>query len=807
MAETAPHPTAENFPRPPRLYSPPVTPLPTGPRTRRDLLAVLALALALWAWVSLPAIAGRRTFFLRDVFTTHVVLKAFGARELAAGRIPAVNPAWGLGQPFRGNPNALPYYPGNLLYLVLPFWSAFNLHYALHWLLALFAMAALARGLGQGPPGALLAGVTYAGSGWMLSALSFYNLVTVAAWWPLVLLGAVLGGRRGIALGGIACGLAILGGEPVAAALGLIPLLLVAVERQGVRRGLATSIAIVALGAAVALPQLVAFLEVLPSTVRGGLGMTAAQAADYSLNPWRLVELALPFPFGRPAWIGAQGVWAVKILPAVPLFLTLYPGIVGLWLAGLGGVGGVGGVGGRTAHRAWAGLAVAALGIAIVGGTWGPALARLSFGLFRFPEKFLFLFALALPLLAGWGLDAALDAEHPPRGWRRLATVGGGFSLALAILLKLGTGGLLAATAPRFAPAAREAGLALLSAQLGAWALTLAVAGAALVAAAWAAGRGRPTLVVALQLAALAQLWPLVVTDRTAPYRETAPWARRLQADLGHPPAALDELTVAPHWRPEPPYRFPPGPHFVAERVKAADLAAAPGLLHGLTYPLAPDLEGMQTLPFHRMLTPLPHRGWSERALWMRLTGVEAAVLFEEPGVPELNLIDRALRYRVESRLYAVRDPAPLAWRPLKTVVAADPATAREAVVQAADPLGTAVVPRPLAQGPGRVLAAAALPDRIEIEVEGAAGVVAVRRAWLPLYRAEAEGKPLATMPVNLVLLGVAVPPGRHRVVITISGWPEWIAAGIALLAVAWAVRVMGRSLATGARRRYHRQP
>ena len=55
---------------------------------------VLALALTLWAWVSLPVIAGRRTFFLRDVFTTHLIQKAFGARELQAGRIPAVDPAW-----------------------------------------------------------------------------------------------------------------------------------------------------------------------------------------------------------------------------------------------------------------------------------------------------------------------------------------------------------------------------------------------------------------------------------------------------------------------------------------------------------------------------------------------------------------------------------------------------------------------------------------------------------------------------------------------------------------------------------------
>ncbi|HBL32001.1 MAG TPA: hypothetical protein DD490_34695, partial [Acidobacteria bacterium] len=62
------------------------------------------------------------------------------------------------------------------------------------------------------------------------SALTYYNVLAVAAWWPLAMLGAVRGGRAGIALGGIACGLALLGGEPVTAALAMVPLLGAAVS-------------------------------------------------------------------------------------------------------------------------------------------------------------------------------------------------------------------------------------------------------------------------------------------------------------------------------------------------------------------------------------------------------------------------------------------------------------------------------------------------------------------------------------------------------------------------------------------------
>lgn len=116
--------------------------------------------------------------------------------------MPAFNPTWGNGLPFRGNPNALPFYPDNLLYLILPFWTAFNLHFLLHWLLAFVGVRALAREMGQGEAGALVAAITFAGSGYLLSGLNLYNLVTTVAWWPLVLLGAARGGVAALAGGG-----------------------------------------------------------------------------------------------------------------------------------------------------------------------------------------------------------------------------------------------------------------------------------------------------------------------------------------------------------------------------------------------------------------------------------------------------------------------------------------------------------------------------------------------------------------------------------------------------------------------------
>jgi hypothetical protein len=83
-------------------------------------------------------------------------------------------------------------------------------------------------------------------------------------------------------------------------------------------------------------------------------------------------------------------------------------------------------------------------------------------------------------------------------------------------------------------------------------------------------------------------------------------------------------------------------------------------------------------------------------------------------------------------------------------------------------------------------------PDRIEIEIAGGGGVAVVRRAWQPLFVAREGDRRLATLPVNLNLLGVQVPAGHHRVVLEVSAWPEITAGCLALAALATALAVLG---------------
>ncbi|HBL29951.1 MAG TPA: hypothetical protein DD490_24190, partial [Acidobacteria bacterium] len=185
-----------------------------------------------------------------------------------------------------------------------------------------------------------------------------------------------------------------------------------------------------------------------------------------------------------------------------------------------------------------------------------------------------------------------------------------------------------------------------------AWAGALALAAATLVAVWWLTGERRraapwtPALLLGLQLATLLQLQPLVATDTTAPYREPVPWSRR----LGPGTAVFNELQIDPRWLADPPYRVPDGPRTVFEHLSAQDLDPVPGALHGHTYPLVPDLEGMMSPRFRPLLARLTRAPWEERARWLRVLGVQGLVLFRDPGVAALRPLDRVERYGVVTR-------------------------------------------------------------------------------------------------------------------------------------------------------------
>ena len=744
-----------------------------SPRGERLLLAFFAAG---WLLFSLPLLLGEETLILRDVFTTHLAMKAFGATALAHGSIPAFNPTWALGQPFAGNPNALPYYPGNLLYLMLPFWSAFNAHYVLHWLLAFLTFRKLARELDQSPIAATLAGLTYAGSGYVLSCLTFYNLIAVAAWMPLVLWGLARGGRRGTLWGGIACGMMLLAGEPVTAALCLVPMALVALERQGLRRGLASVLAVGSLGLLVALPQVVAAARTFGFTYRGAHGLLAAQAANHALQLPRLFELVLPLPWGWPSELGRFGYWS-NVTPLTPYIYSLHFGVVALGLAFCA----------PKSRWRWALLVGASLVLAVLGGLSGEVVLKLSSGLFRYPQKLLLWTTVGAALLSGWGVDRLLSAAGPEnrRAVRGLA-LGAGLAASTAIAL-------LALRLPVRALFLQRLGARydwVAATQQTQWFLGCVGAALLLAGVAWAVRRGNGVALVALQALALLQLLPMVATDRVAALAPPAPWVDL----LGNARSVALASNAFPQWHKDVPMR---GVETVAEGWRDArlDLDPATGALHGLTYPLAPDLDGIFS-PLQALLYEnLARFGWPARIHWLRLLGADWLVRHDDGlPAPPLEQVAAATHLR-SAELYRIPDPLPGAFWPREVLAAASPIEALAMVTHLSDPLVTAVASRAVEHHPGaRVELLDAEADRLHLSVAGDGGLLVVQRAFFPILEARLEdGRRLATQPVDLVLLGVEVPAGRHEIRIATSSRPEKIAGGISLLVFGVAAWVGGR--------------
>ncbi|HUO87262.1 MAG TPA: hypothetical protein VM617_07710, partial [Thermoanaerobaculia bacterium] len=202
-----------------------------GRRTWPSPSAIVAvvLPLAALAWALLPVILGSETLFLRDLFAAQLALREALADGFAAGRMPLVD-LHRLGQPMAGNPNAVPFYPTAALHLVAPLFWAFNAHFWLHFFVAPFAMAWLARELGLGRRSAWAAGVVFAFSGYYASQLVFLNLIAGVTLAP-ALAAAVLatsnrvraGRRRAAAACAAAAGglwaLVLLAGDPMTALL------------------------------------------------------------------------------------------------------------------------------------------------------------------------------------------------------------------------------------------------------------------------------------------------------------------------------------------------------------------------------------------------------------------------------------------------------------------------------------------------------------------------------------------------------------------------------------------------------------
>ena len=419
----------------------------------RDVAAAGLLALAtlgfFWRVVTgqnwMPADGGDLVSFL---FPTY----RFAARALREGIWPLWNPYLYGGAPHVGDIQAGFLYPPNLLL----FWLQPEFPYrALQWLsighiwfagVGMYWLAARRLGIGRLP--ALAAGLAFMFSDAFIVHFGNLNFNAAASWTPWVL-GAYLAGlsaeqpmfgQRRMAwpiAAGVGLALSILAGHIQATLFIILALALYTAiwlwltrhQGGGLPRAagaMAHLLICLGLGCLLAAPVLLPALQLAGYTTRSGWNYT--ETAGYSLSPAQWIGWVIPGFFGR----GPQFHWG-----AWPRVEVGYVGILPLVLAGLA-------LALRRDRHTWVWFALAgitfilALGIYAIPHGWLTLLP--GFGQLRAPARFVLLTDLAVAVLAGLGLEAALQPLNQAgraaleRVWR---LVGWGTAGTLAVAVPL----------------------------------------------------------------------------------------------------------------------------------------------------------------------------------------------------------------------------------------------------------------------------------------------------------------------------------------------------------------------------------
>ncbi|MFH1812268.1 MAG: hypothetical protein ABIJ09_26255 [Pseudomonadota bacterium] len=349
---------------------------------------------------------------------------------LATGQSLWLSPHMGNGGVLLARPSAQLFYPLRWLLVPLPLPWAHSLSPTVHLAIAAATATWLARTFGVHPRAAALSGLVYAWCGVVVGLIPHSYYVTGAAWLPLLW----ASGRRGLASGqsrwfvltGMAGALCLLGGEPQSFAVGAGVLLLEvlwsplrsrrASWRQLLRRGIPVLLAL-ASAAGLGLLQWGAFMVESSLGSRRGV-LSADEALFWSLAP--------------PDWLGA--LWPGEAFSS-GLVRALYSegaGFAESWNAApyLGGAVlavVVSVVVNRRGHLATL-LVIVSLVAAL--GSFTPIMPFLielvpPLGLFRYPQKYLVLTALAASVVVAISVGRArLSSVHR----RRL-------TLALTLLL------------------------------------------------------------------------------------------------------------------------------------------------------------------------------------------------------------------------------------------------------------------------------------------------------------------------------------------------------------------------------------
>lgn len=354
------------------------------------------------------------------------------AEMLHAGQLPLWNPYLGLGAPLAANLQSAVFYPPTVLFLLFPVEKALGYSNVLHVALAGMGTYLFCRSLGVSRFAGLIGGLTYMLSGFVVARLIFPGHVDAMVWLPLVLYAVErvvqsaarmrnpVFPSRWMVLGAFLLAMLLLAGHMqvafysawVIAGYSLLRIVQVAYRSRGEKVALWRRAA-VRTGLWLGLMALLGVgLSAVQLLLTGELAFVSARAADadrnfmfmYSLWPWQLFNILAPDSFGSPAsgnfW-GPGNYWEA----------ALYIGVLPLLLAFFGL---------RRQHWClslfFALLAVVSLLLAL--GWHFPFYPFVfdhvpGFSLFQAPTRLIFLYVLAMAVLAAFGADRVFGTFDP----------------------------------------------------------------------------------------------------------------------------------------------------------------------------------------------------------------------------------------------------------------------------------------------------------------------------------------------------------------------------------------------------------
>jgi hypothetical protein len=394
----------------------------TGGNGRSTLTAAFLLA----ALVALPywrLLTLRGVVITDDVFTSDLMNEGFPYRHflgqaLKGGDWPTWFPHVYGGLPLLARSEAGVASPLNiLLFGLLPPYAALNWVMVLTPLVAAWGTFLFARETGAGTPGSVLAGLSFAWSGFLVAHLKHLSMVGTVCWFPLALYlleraARSRAERRSLCLFGVVVGLQVVSGHPQIVYYCVLFYIIYATGRaRSVPGGAATlswSLAALLAGLGLGAVQLLPTYELARLTDRAH-GLSFAQATALAYDPRDVLNFFYPYAngdIGDGTYRGRAIFWEDYG----------YAGLIPLLLAGYGAVKGW-----RAWHTrffAWAGAAAYLL----VLGPHTPVFAAAfhvvpGMGYFRFPTRLLFLVDFSIAVLAAAGMRALTAREGSfPRG-------------------------------------------------------------------------------------------------------------------------------------------------------------------------------------------------------------------------------------------------------------------------------------------------------------------------------------------------------------------------------------------------------